>query len=372
MVRRGDNLTRIAQRYGTTVRALQNWNGLSNPSRIYTGQRLCVSTTTSTARPGTSIYATVTAGALNVRHGPGTQYPIITTAGRGGALVVLGQNAAGNWLNVRLSDGTVGWVARMYTDFLGTAPVVTAPPLNLTPAVGVVPSAGAWYGEYYNNPDLAGAPARTRNDANVNFNWGFSAPTTGLTSDGFSVRWTRTLSFEEGRYRFNMIADDGARLYVDGDLVINEWRDGSRRQFTAERNLSGGNHSLRVEYYERTGEAIIQLWWEKIPSPPKPRVFNEWKTEYWANRQLSGSPAFLANSEAINFHWGERAPKVGLPADNFSARWTRTLTFEPGVYLLYAQADDGIRLHLCLQRREVGRSALACYTFRQPNPILVP
>jgi hypothetical protein len=123
-------------------------------------------------------------------------------------------------------------------------------------------------------------------------------------------------------------------------LVIDEWRDGGRREVTANRTLAAGKRSLRVEYYEHTGEALIRVWWEKITSYP------DWKGEYWSNRQLQGDPVLVRNDVKINFNWGTRAPVVGIPADNFSARWSRTETFKSGVYRFYARADDGIRLYV--------------------------
>lgn len=43
VVQYGDNLFRIALRFGTTVWALQTLNGIANPNRVYAGQVLCVS-----------------------------------------------------------------------------------------------------------------------------------------------------------------------------------------------------------------------------------------------------------------------------------------------------------------------------------------
>ena len=142
--------------------------------------------------------ATIKTGVLNVRQGPGTSYPIVTTLLFGSKVVVLGQTETAEWLQVRLSDGTVGWVSRTYTDFAGTAPVVPTPALPPTttplpqpsPTVTPLPSVGIWRGEYYNNRSLRGTAALVRHDSDINYNWGLGAPATGLPSDGFSVRWT--------------------------------------------------------------------------------------------------------------------------------------------------------------------------------------
>jgi len=216
-------------------------------------------------------------------------------------------------------------------------PTSTRVPVAL-PSPTPTPTFAGWRGEYYANHDLIGAPLMVRDDAKIDFYWGASTPAKGLPADGFSVRWTRVLALEEALYRFHAVVDDGVRLYVDGVLVINAWQDGASREVTADHALPAGNHSLRVEYYERAGVALIQVWWEKLATYP------DWRGEYWSNRSLSGDPALVRNDTAIDFNWGQGAPATGLPADNFSARWTRTAEFDAATYRFHVTVDDGARL----------------------------
>jgi hypothetical protein len=194
-----------------------------------------------------------------------------------------------------------------------------------------------WRGEYFEG-DLVGSPAVVRNDEAIRFDWGYGSPGTGLPSDRFSARWTRVLVFEAGLYRFQAIMDDGLRLYVDGDVVIDEWRGGSRRQAAVDRQLSGGEHTVRVEYYEQTGVATAHVWWEKVTTYP------DWKGEYWANRSLGGEPALVRNDQAIDFDWQLGDPGEPIPGDQFSARWTREVGFDRGTYRFHALVDDAVRL----------------------------
>ncbi|HEY64480.1 MAG TPA: hypothetical protein G4O02_07895 [Caldilineae bacterium] len=199
-----------------------------------------------------------------------------------------------------------------------------------------------WQGAYWSNRKLSGDPAVVRNDVMIDFDWGTGSPAAGIPSDGFSARWVRTIEFDAATYRFHVLVDDGARLWVDDELLIDEWRDGAVREITADYALARGKHQIVVDYYERTGNARIKVWWEKVPSP----TFPDWKGEYWSNRELSGSPALVRNDEKIDFYWGARSPAVGLPADDFSVRWSRWVTFEPGAYRFYVQANDGFRFYL--------------------------
>jgi hypothetical protein len=199
-----------------------------------------------------------------------------------------------------------------------------------------------WRGEYWSNRGLDGSPTRVRNDKSIDFNWGWGAPAADIPADNFSVRWTRALDFDAATYRFHTRADDGVRLWVDGQLIINDWQDGAPREQTADYALVQGVHNLQVEFYEHLGSAQVRVWWGKVSTPSYP----DWKGEYWSNRDLSGNPVLVRNDRKIDFFWGGGSPAVGLPEDSFSARWSRQETFDPGVYRFYAQADDGVRLYV--------------------------
>lgn len=156
------------------------------------------------------------------------------------------------WSN---ADGSVT-ASRMIVDAGGLGPTATVTP---TPAV-----VGGWEGTYYNNDSLLGQPALLRMDADLNFDWGANAPAEGIGADRFSARWTKSLTFKSGGYRFRVRADDGVRLWVDGDLLIDEWHDSSATTYEREVYLAAGQHTVRVDYYEAEGEALIQVRWDAV------------------------------------------------------------------------------------------------------------
>ncbi len=127
-----------------------------------------------------------------------------------------------------------------------------------------------WRGDYFTTPTPTGNPAFTRNDLAIYFAWGDQSPDPRLSADGFSVRWTRRLYFDPGLYRFTVRMDDGARVFVDGVMVIDQWRDGAAREASTDLTLSAGDHDLRVEYYERGGAALISFSYTRITLPPTP------------------------------------------------------------------------------------------------------
>jgi RNase P/RNase MRP subunit p29 len=212
-------------------------------------------------------------------------------------------------------------------------PPTPVPPTPIPTPVQIT----AWRGEYFDNINLAGTP-KVRNDKKVEFDWGNGSPMQGIHADKFSARWTRRLDFEARTYRFSVRADDGVRLWVDGQLLIDQWNDGSLRTFSVERTMTKGKHGVRVEMYERSGHAAITFWREMVESYP------DWKGEYFGNATLSGSPLLVRNDRGIDFSWGGGAPAPGLPADNFSVRWTRQLYFPTGTHRFFVEQDDGVRL----------------------------
>jgi hypothetical protein len=138
------------------------------------------------------------------------------------------------------------------------------------------------------------------------------------------------------------LVDDGARLWVDNSLVVDAWEDGGEREFIAEISLAKGTHELKMQYYDHIGNARIRLKWERITQ----QKFIDWKGEYWDNREFKGDPILVRDDKKIEFGWGTNSPAVGIPKDNFSARWTRTLNFETGIYRFTAFADDGLRVYV--------------------------
>jgi hypothetical protein len=126
-------------------------------------------------------------------------------------------------------------------------------------------------GEYFAGRGLSKL-LLTRTDPQVAHDWGESAPHPALTPTGreFSVRWTGRLRPPATQtYRLITNTDDGVRLWLDGNLLIDRWYDQSGGEHTAEAKLDGNKaYDLKVEYYNATGRAGASLAWS---SPHLPR-----------------------------------------------------------------------------------------------------
>jgi hypothetical protein len=129
---------------------------------------------------------------------------------------------------------------------------------NPPPSGGV--TVGVWNGQYFNNVSLSGSPVFYHNDTVLNFNWGYGSPDPSVPPDNFSAKWDSYQNIPTtGTYTIVATSDDGVRVWLDGGLVIDAWYDHSPTTFTATRNMGAGLHAIHVEYYERTGGALISV-----------------------------------------------------------------------------------------------------------------
>jgi DNA-binding beta-propeller fold protein YncE/GH35 family endo-1,4-beta-xylanase len=122
-----------------------------------------------------------------------------------------------------------------------------------------------WRGEYFGNRWLAEQPLLIRQDTAVDFDWGSASPGGGMPADNFSARWQRYIWFDARSYRFTVQADDGVRLWVDDQLLIEHWLNPQAATFNADVSLSTGYHLVRLEYYEAQGNADVHLSWAATP-----------------------------------------------------------------------------------------------------------
>jgi len=212
-----------------------------------------------------------------------------------------------------------------------------------TPTPTATRPALSWKGEYYRNTTFSGTPAWVRDDPVIDFQWQDEGPGEGIPNDGFAVRWTGSWPFESGVHRFYAQVNDGVRLWLDDHLIIDQWHDSIGALYSADADLSAGPHAVRVEYYEGRESAHVRVWWEYRGSDAI-ATYLDWKGAYYSNMSLEGSPYLVINERVLDFDWGEGVPASGMPPDQFSARWTRTVTLDEGTYRFFARADDGVRL----------------------------
>ncbi|MEZ4519633.1 MAG: PA14 domain-containing protein [Chloroflexota bacterium] len=216
---------------------------------------------------------------------------------------------------------------------------------------------GTWRGEYYANPTLSEHPVMIRNDADIDFNWWDGSPASAIPNDYFSVVWTNTSYYSPGSYRFAVTVDDGARVYLDDELIIDSWYPSTTHTVSKDVYVPAGNHEVKVEYYEGTGQAAVALDITPLGSGGSGSIgggnggdpggaYPNWKAEYFTNQSVSGTPALVRDDAYINNDWGTGSPAFGIPADHFSVRWTHTGNYPAGQYKFKLSSDDGARLFI--------------------------
>jgi glucose/arabinose dehydrogenase len=244
-------------------------------------------------------------------------------------------------------DGSVqhftGW-----SDGGGIRHVISTPDPDTTYTATYAPST-PFTGEYFDNQDLAGTPVLVRPDPRVDFLWSTGSPDPAVPSDHFSVRWTGSEYFAAGRYRFTTATDDGVRLYLDGNLVIDQWHDQGPTAYSYDVDLGAGEHQLRMEYFDDTVDALAKLTWDTTTDQPD----DSYLAQYWNTPGAGTAPAIpgsapdLSRREAsVDHDWGAGSPDPTINVDHFVARFSRSIDLTAGLYDLTVTGDDGVRLYV--------------------------
>jgi beta-glucosidase len=163
-------------------------------------------------------------------------------------------------------------------------------------------------GEYFGNMELAGKPALVRIDKQIQFDWNSGSPGPQLPSEHFSVRWTgKLLSPATGDVRVSVTSDDGARLYIDGKLVVDSWHDRGPSSDIITLGLQAGKaRDIRLEYYQNGGGASASLGWEFKSDSDK-----QFKAAVEAARTSSAAVIVVG----INEGEGEDRANLDLPGE---------------------------------------------------------
>ncbi|HMT19690.1 MAG TPA: PA14 domain-containing protein [Promineifilum sp.] len=204
-----------------------------------------------------------------------------------------------------------------------------------------------WLGQFWNNTSLSGQPVVTRWENAIDFNWFGGSPDARINNDQFSARWTRTVNFPAGTYRFFATMDDGMRIWIDNQLVIDSWTPSQEHTMTFDRSMNG-NHALRIDYFEDGGQAVARFRWEPISSGSSSGqpFFPNWRAEYFNTPNLTGAPVLVRDDRYVNNNWGTASPGPGVNSDFWSVRWTRQITGQQGNWTIQLRSDDGSRIFI--------------------------
>ncbi len=117
-------------------------------------------------------------------------------------------------------------------------------------------------GEYFSNAEFKGY-SYSRIDSRISFDWGLGSPLWGIGPDKFSIRWTGQIQpAYSDTYTFHAITDDGVKLWINGQLIIDEWNIMAATEYTGTIKLTANKkYNIKMEYFENKNDASAKLLW---------------------------------------------------------------------------------------------------------------
>jgi len=268
----------------------------------------------------------------------------------------------GHYLCYNPSPGFSGTDAFTYTisDGLttatGTANVtVNAVTSQYAPMGGLI----GLVGQYYGNQNLTD-PLFTRADGTVNFNWDYTPPAPSMGNTNYSIMWSGTVeaAYSEN-YTFYTRTSDGARLWVNGEMLVNDWVTQPATEESWSIPLQAGRqYPIVMEYFDNTAASTAVLSWasasqpkEVIPEYPAVPPLEDGglsmvEGQYYGTTNFTDLLDTRIES-AINFNWSSAAPFPNMNQTYFSVKWTgQILAQYSEPYTFYTTSDDGVRLYI--------------------------
>jgi hypothetical protein len=197
-------------------------------------------------------------------------------------------------------------------------------------------------GEYYDNANLTGLKL-TRIDPVIDFDWGQASPDPSMGADGFSIRWTgEVLAQYSETYTFYTLTDDGVRLWVNNQLVVNHWMGQSPTEWSGTISLTAGQkYTVKMEYYDEILGASARLSWSS-PSLPKeiiPQIRLYPDAGAVLNSPFMQTIRPLARNATVYSLSGKRVGKVAFESLNDR----RSLDLRSGVFVVVRETSEGSR-----------------------------
>ena len=104
----------------------------------------------------------------------------------------------------------------------------------------------------------------TRTDAVVNFNWSTNGPDPTIGQTNFAAQWTGSVQSQYNEtYTFTVVADDGVRLWINGQLLVDNWTAQSSA-VTNSGNITLNAqqlYNIQLDYFQGSSNAVAQLLW---------------------------------------------------------------------------------------------------------------
>lgn len=203
-------------------------------------------------------------------------------------------------------------------------PTSTPTPTPPTTSTGGITSTHGLLATFFNNLDFTGNQI-SRYDSSVQYDWGTSSPHEVIGKDSWAARWQgQVVANKSETHTFYITSDGGARLWVDGKLVINDWGDHAKREVSGQIYLTAGRHDIKMEYELTSGSAVMQF---------------RWSTPSIAKNFVPNSNLFAAAPPALNL----AVPPVSANT-GFKVYTSKQVNFRPGGATDKSLTVDGYRI----------------------------
>uniref|UniRef100_UPI003EBD1E43 PA14 domain-containing protein n=1 Tax=Arthrobacter sp. Ld5 TaxID=649152 RepID=UPI003EBD1E43 len=227
---------------------------------------------------------------------------------------------------------------------------------------------GQWEAEYFLGQDLGGAPVKIDCADDINQEFADGAGPAGVPSNDYSIRWTKTVAEGAGTYEFKARTDDGVRIKVDGQLILDKWFGQSANETYTVASVLPESAVVEVEYYQGYGKASADISYTKLNDGC---AVGQWEAEYFLGQDLGGAPVKIDCADDINQEFADGAGPAGVPSNDYSIRWTKTVAEGAGTYEFKARTDDGVRIKVdgqLILDKWFGQSANETYTVASVLP----
>ncbi|UCG59582.1 MAG: hypothetical protein JSU70_08705 [Phycisphaerales bacterium] len=175
----------------------------------------------------------------------------------------------------------------------------------------------------------------TRMDPGVDFDWGNGSPDPKIGADKFSVRWTGELEVAAPElYTFSTNSDDGVRLWLDDELIIDNWTDhGAVVNRSKPMELAAGLYFIQMEYYENGGSAVAELSWENpcMPAQIIPAGALSPPLRAFSPKPANGATG-VTQTPTLRFSAGDKALQHELYFGTDEAAVAAADSTTPGIY----------------------------------------
>eukprot|EP01084_Bolivina_argentea_P055627 101950_1 len=156
---------------------------------------------------------------------------------------------------------------------------------------------GGLYARYWDNIWFTGDPSVSTIASEINYQWGADAAITTYGTDYISARWEGKISppYNES-YKFYLYADDGSRLWIDKQLIIDGWDECCNESWGAVQLTADLFHDIVVEYKEIRADAYIELRWssDSISKSIVPSTYLYYQSNI-KNSPFDDSPIYISS-----------------------------------------------------------------------------